>query len=285
MAAIPILLFAFNRPGHLRRALDSLRQNESADHAELIIFINGPRNDRDAPLVDAVQHLAEKQRWCRRLKIIRRESNMGCAKSIVEGVTSVCRDSQRVIVVEDDLVLSPWFLRFMQNALERYSDTDNIMHISGYMLPLDLPRPQEARLLPLISPWGWATWWRSWKHFDPLAEGYDVLRQDEKLRKAFDLGGYHRHFQLLELQMRGATDSWAIRWYLTVFMREGLGVFPGASLVTNAGFDGSGRHCSDDSTRPEDRMAEVEPRDFPSATKVDEEAFSRLQSYFARRWR
>lgn len=284
MANIPILLFAFNRPDHLRRTLDSLRQNAGADCAELIVFIDGPRNDRDEPLVRAVQELAERQHWCRRLEIVARERNMGCAKSIVEGVTSVCRDSQRVIVVEDDLILSPWFLQFMRDALERYSDEESIMHVSGYMFPLELPRPQEARMLPLISPWGWATWWRAWKHFDPAGTGYEALRQDENLRKKFDLGGYRRHFQLLDLQIRGVTDSWAIRWYLTVFMRDGLGVFPGLSLVRNTGFDGSGRHCSHDSSRPEDRLAEVPVLDFSAATAIDEDTFSRLQSYFAQRW-
>lgn len=282
---VPLLIFAFNRPMHLRRALESLERNIGADRRRLFIFLDGPRNEQDVTALKAVRKVAEERRWCGSCEILVRQNNLGCARSIIDGVTTLCRESGKVIVLEDDLVLSPWFLEFVQNALDRYAESESIMHVSGYMYPVDLLHPNTALCLPLISPWGWATWWRAWKLFDIEATGYKILCEDADLRKRFDLDDSIRHFHLLESAITGAMDSWAMRWYLTLFMRGALGLFPGRSLVSNTGFDGSGRHCSADHRRPQDQLANLPPQAFPKTVEVNEEALALVRGYLAQRWR
>lgn len=285
MSNVPIVLIAFNRPDHLRRTLESLERNNGSARSRLFVFLDGPRDEKDVAAVKAVRKVVEERRWCGSVEIIAREKNLGCARSTIDGVTTICRDADRVIALDDDLVLSPWFLEFIEAALDRYAETEKVMHISGYMYPVESQQPQRALCLPILSPWGWGTWWRAWQHFDAEATGFKALLKDANLRRKFDLDGCIRHFQLMESYFAGHIDSWAMRWYLTIFMREALAVFPGQSLVKNIGFDGSGKNCSVDHGRPMDRLATVPVRDFPETVSIDETALSLVREYFLKTWR
>jgi hypothetical protein len=239
----PIAFFAFNRPEHTRRALESLAANPLAAQSELFIFCDGPRREDDYAAVDQVRQVAAASRWCGKVNVLSSDKNRGCAESIIYGVTKLCADYGRVIVIEDDLVLSPFFLDFMNSALVRYEHDEQVFEVSGYMFPVSLLGDNEAGFLPFISSWGWATWRRAWQHFDPEMTAYHLLAADPALRRRFDLYGSYPYFAMLEAQRQGLLDSWAIRWYLTVFFFDGLALFPRHSLVSNHGFDGSGTHC------------------------------------------
>lgn len=245
MTTAPVALFAFNRPEHVRRTLESLSQNVDANQAELVVFLDGPRHERDEAQVRAVREVVTSRHWCKSVDIVVRGENWGCARSIIDGVTQLCRSAGRVIVVEDDLVLSRWFLEYMHTALQRYADAERVMQVSGYMFPDVAATETRAVLLPLPTSWGWATWDRAWRRFDPLQtpDGFARLSQDHAMRHRFDMMGSYPYFQMLQDQLRGRIDSWAIQWYLATFLQEGLTLFPARSLVGNFGFDGSGRHC------------------------------------------
>ena len=58
----------------------------------------------------------------KRVHIIEREKNYGLARSIIDGVTTQVNAYGRTIVLEDDLVTAPYFLQFMNSALEMYKD-------------------------------------------------------------------------------------------------------------------------------------------------------------------
>jgi hypothetical protein len=176
--------------------------------------------------------------------IIERDTNYGLARSIIDGVTSLCEQYGRVIVLEDDLITSPHFLTFMNDGLTRYKAEDRVMQIAGYMFPINLDLEEDALFLPFTSSWGWATWERAWRCFDAMGAGYQRLLEDQSLRRAFDLNGKYGYFRMLESQLSGETDSWAIRWYLSVFLMGGLILYPKKTLVSNMGFDGSGVNCA-----------------------------------------
>jgi hypothetical protein len=166
------------------------------------------------------------------------------AASITEGLGGLCERYGRAIVVEDDLATSPHFLDYMNAALDRYDAEDRVMQISGHMFPANLRTPEDAIFLPFITSWGWATWARAWRHYDPLARNYGRLAGDPSLRKRFDLEGHYPYFRMLQAQQQGRIDSWAIRWYLSVFFRQGLALYPKNSMVRNLGFDGTGVNCN-----------------------------------------
>lgn len=248
MLKAPIAFFTYNRPVHTQRSLESLAKNKGASESELYIFCDAPKRETDREAVEQVRAVVRSQPWCGTVHIVEQSTNQGCANSIIQGVTRLCQEYGKVIVIEDDLVLSPFFLDYMNRALDTYVDASSVMQISGHMFPVELKAETDAIFLPFTTSWGWATWQRAWKHFDPEMSGYEILRKDRRLRHQFDLNGAYSYFTMLEAQRNGQIDSWAIRWYLSVFTQKGLTLYPVQSLVGNTGFDGSGTHCHKDSS-------------------------------------
>lgn len=239
----PIAFFAYKRPEHTRQSLESLAKNHSAESSELFIFCDGSKKSEDNEVVQKVRQIVKSQKWCGQVHIIEREQNIGLAKSIIHGVTELCSKYGRVIVLEDDLILSPFFLEYMNKALELYEKKSSVIQISGHMFPAKLTSVNDAVFLPFTTSWGWATWERAWKHFDAEMSGYILLKNNRKLKYKFNLDDSYPYFEMLEQQINGHIDSWAIRWYLSTFTINGITLYPIYTLVKNIGFDGSGTHC------------------------------------------
>lgn len=243
MTLAPIAFFAYKRPEHTLRALEALSRCELAGESSLFIFCDGPKRPEDAEAVDRVRQIAGSSPWCGRVAVIPSERNKGLAKSIISGVSGLCEEYGRVIVLEDDLIVSPYFLRYMNDALELYRDEERVMQVSGFMFDVELETTTDAIFLPFTTSWGWGTWQRAWLKLDPDLSAYSALKSDRKLRRAFNFDGNFDYFSMLEMQHSGKLDSWAIQWYASVFMNNGLVLHPVRSLIANAGFDGSGTHC------------------------------------------
>jgi hypothetical protein len=240
---VPVVVFAFKRPDHLKALIDSLLGNAEASRTSVRIYCDAPRNQDDATGVAAVRRYASTIEGFASVTPVFRESNLGLARSIVAGVSEMLAEHDRVIVLEDDLILSPYFLRFMNEGLRLYATDDRVASIHGYLYPAALPMPQTF-FLRGADCWGWATWRRAWQHFN--ADGSALL---EKLRAArltyrFDFDGTFDFTQMLVDQIAGRNDSWAIRWHASCFLADRLTLYPGSSLVHNGGFDSSGRHCN-----------------------------------------
>ncbi len=238
----PIALFVYNRADHLAKTLAALKANVQASESELFIFSDAAKNDAAFAAVAEVRNTIHRITGFKAISIVERTQNWGLAKSIIEGVTQLVNQYGRVIVLEDDLVTSPYFLSYMNDALDRYENEEQVMQISGHMFPVQVRHDKDAFFLPFTTSWGWATWKRAWAEFDADATEYNLLKDDFNLRKQFDLEGTYPYFNMLEAHFEGKVDSWAIRWYLTVFFKRGLTLFPCQSLVSNTGFDGSGTH-------------------------------------------
>lgn len=239
----PIALFTFKRPEHTRRTLEALARNPEFAQSELHIFCDGSRRANEDAAVEATREVARRFEHPNKT-LHEAPANRGLAASIIDGVGKLCAEHGRVIVVEDDLVVAPVFLDFLNRALDRYEADERVMQISGHMFPVELPSDQsDAVFLPFTTSWGWATWQRSWKYFDPAMKSFDEIAGNRSLRKRFNLENSYPYYSMLKKQKSGVIDSWAIRWYLSVFMRDGLALYPRRSLVSNEGFDGSGMNC------------------------------------------
>jgi hypothetical protein len=237
-------MFAYRRPEHLRRAAQSLSANREARTTDLYIFCDGAKGSRDAAAVGAVRAVARAVRGFGSLTVIERDRNLGLAASLIAGVTQVVEAHERVIVVEDDLVLSPYFLAFTNQALTLYADEERVASVHAYIFPVRQALP-ETFFLKGAECWGWGTWRRAWRRFNP--DGADLVRQirERKLEHEFDLDGSYRYTATLESQARGKLDSWAIRWRASCYLADMLTLYPGRSLVRNAGLDGTGVHRDD----------------------------------------
>ena len=238
----PILLFTYNRPTHTRRLMESLQANAEAAESPLVVYSDAAREVDDEASVAEVRRYLHTLDGFASVTLIERPENWGLARNVIDGVTTQVNRYGRVIVLEDDLVVAPYFLRFMNEALEMYADEPRVGHIQACDFTQD-PSLPPTFLIKWTGSWGWGTWDRAWRHFNP--DGTALLRRlkEEKLTRTFDFGGTYRFTRMLRRQVQGKNNSWAIRWNASLFLDDILSLNVGRSLVQNTGFDGSGTHC------------------------------------------
>ena len=281
MNLAPIVLFVYNRPQHTLKTLEALMQNELAEKSELFIYCDGPKPNakkEDLDKIDAVHTIILKKQWCKKVHIIKAEVNKGLANSIVAGATEIVNRYGKIIVLEDDIVTSKGFLRYMNEALNLYENEPKIMHIGSY-----LPYTNSYRKLPetflsrFMSCWGWATWKTSWNKANwNESELYEQIK-DPKVRNEFNLEGVLNFHEQLENNIDGSINTWAIKWFASIFLCNGLCLYPSHSLTKNIGFDGTGENC--DLLDIKERKG---GRDFIKVTKIKIEESSLGKRYLKR---
>lgn len=238
----PILLFVYNRPEHVRRNIQALLKNELAAESELFIYSDAAKDETSQAAVKEVRAFIRSIQGFKKITITERAENWGLARSIIDGVTTQINRYGRVIVLEDDLVVAPHFLQFMNDALETYRDEERVGHIQACDFTHD-PSLPDTFLIKWTGSWGWGTWDRAWEHFN--ADGKALLTELEsrKLTYTFDFNGKYGYTRMLRRQIEGKNNSWAIRWNASLFLKGILSLNVGKSLVQNEGFDGSGTNC------------------------------------------
>ena len=256
----PIVLFAYARPRHTQRTLQTLLDNHGASEHELIVHIDGPKSSHDArsvaEVVQAVEQAAASGRF-KRVTVHRSQRNRGLAASVIAGVSDALSTHQSVIVLEDDLLLAPDFLTFMDDALAVYADDERIWSVSGFSpaLPGLAHYPHDLYLSLRASSWGWGSWRRSWSLVDWYVDDYAAFEYDLIDRAVFNRGGRDLA-AMLDAQMDGRIDSWAIRWCYSQYRRGMYSVVPTRSKVRNIGLDGSGTHGAVEERRDQPLLAE-----------------------------
>jgi hypothetical protein len=274
----PVVLFAFNRPEHLRRTLQALAANELAAESDLTVFCDGPRHEEEKHLTDAVQKIARGASGFRSCEVIGRENNLGLAGNIINGVTQSLEKCGRIIVLEDDLITSPYFLRYMNDALDLYADNPKVASIHGWCFPHGLSDSSGTFFLRGADCWGWATWRRAWRHFNPdaLALLGEIKRRGDT--RAFNRGNNYDYTGMLEAAASGEVSSWAICWLASTWLRDMYTLYPCQSLVFHNGSDGSGTHCSDDSLHDVPLAGEPIPV-YPVAIREDPVMAGELEAF------
>lgn len=242
----PIILFVYNRPEHTMQTLTALNNNIGVDESELFIFSDNAKNSQDKSNVLNVRSLLrkfEKDNQFKKVHICEWEEHKGLADSVITGVSDVFRQYERVIVLEDDLITSNDFLKFMNGALDYYKTDERVWSIAGYspkLKPLSKYK-EDVYLCLRAGSWGWATWKDRWKSIDWDVKDYEDFKQDRKKQKQFRKRGYNMP-DMLERQMLGEIDSWAIRFCYEQFKQNKITVNPTVSRIRNIGFDGTGTH-------------------------------------------
>lgn len=235
----PIVLFVYARPEHTRRTIEFLSRNDLADESELFIYSDAPRHEDHIDSVKEVRDYIRGISGFKRITIFERKRNWGLADSIIDGVTHVVNKYGKAIVLEDDMIVSPCFLKYMNEALEEYQDNAKVACIHGYV-PYAKGLPKYF-FLKGADCWGWATWSRAWSVFEKDENVLlDMLNQYG--RKNDKLGQVCGFPEMLDDQIKGKVNSWAIRWYYSAFFKDMYCLHPGKTLVINIGQDGSGTH-------------------------------------------
>jgi hypothetical protein len=282
----PVALFVYRRLDLLSRVLDSLEACPEFAASKVFIFSDGPKPSTAAAVCEVRAHLRSRLRP--NMQLIEAEKNKGLARSIIDGVTRLCDEFGRVIVLEDDLLVSPALLTWLNAALNACANDPRVMQVSGYMYNVPALRGRsEGLFLPITESWGWATWKRAWAQFDPDAKGWDHLLTDPQMRYRFDLGDVYPYTRMLDRQMRGMIDSWAVRWYWSMFRAGGLTLYPPATLVANEGADALATHASWKSririkVEPAKPPLSDHSYEVPARVEVDQEAYHLVRRNISR---
>ena len=238
MNLAPIALFIYNRPLHTEKTIESLAKNIQANQSELIIFADGPRNNQNKVEVESInltRMLARNAKGFKSVKIFESSTNLGLKTNVISGINKIFEKFEKVIVVEDDLITSKYFLTYCNECLEVYSNSCNIFSISAYQHPIKFEKT-ETFLCPFINSWGWATWKSKWGIYEPTQNELNTIKNKKWISTRFNLGDFNYD------HMFENKKSWAILWYYYVFIHNGLNVWPTKSLVYNIGHDGSGEN-------------------------------------------
>lgn len=243
----PIILFVYNRPWHTKKTLEALAENALAKESILYIYADGAKensNIEDLRKIEDTRKIIRAEQWCNEIHIIESNTNKGLANSIIEGVTEIINRHGKVIVLEDDIITSTGFLKYMNEALNLYEEQEKVMHISGFVpVTTGADKLPETYFLRFMSCWGWGTWKRAWSEIilDIPYLYNNIPLQDDFYR--FNMDGTIDMFSQIEENYKGSLNTWAIRWYSTIFLKKGFCLYPQYSMVNNIGMDGSGEHC------------------------------------------
>lgn len=242
MILAPIVLFVYNRLWHTRQTVEALQKNETACDSQLFIFSDGAKDEDSLREVENVRAYLKTIKGFNKITIIERDINWGLADNIIDGVSAIITKYGKVIVLEDDIVTSPQFLNFMNNALIFYENEKRVWHISGWNYPIETAHLEDTFLWRAIQCWGWATWQDRWKHFEKNPQHLIENFTQEDIY-AFDLEGINFFWQQVIKNAKNQINTWAVFWYATFFRHKGLCLSPSQTYVYNIGFDGSGIHC------------------------------------------
>ncbi|WP_375562204.1 glycosyltransferase family 2 protein [Bernardetia sp. OM2101] len=256
MMLSPVILFVYKRSNHTKQVLEALSLCQKSKDTPLIIYSDGAKTNSSSKDKEEIEQTrtilrefkAQKETHFLSIEIYESESNKGLAKSVKEGITEQINKYEKVIVLEDDIVPQKGFLKYMNEALEKYEKEDKVWGISAYAYPLENETSinQETFFLPINSSWGWATWKTTWNkiNFD-IESIFRKFEEKSITAKEYNFGSYY-YYQILEAQREQKIDSWAVFLMATMFLEKGCFLFPKYSLSKNIGFDVTGTHCSEE---------------------------------------
>ncbi|MCL1857593.1 MAG: glycosyltransferase family 2 protein [Kiritimatiellaeota bacterium] len=242
-------MFTYKRLAFTQATVEALRANPEAAETELFVFSDGPKTEADGAAVEAVRAYVRTVTGFKRVTFHDSPVNKGLSRSIIDGVSQMVEAYGRVIVMEDDLVSSPYFLRYMNAALQRYEQADEVGAVVGGLWfgfqnrHLTTPMPETYFIRG--SGWlGWGTWKRAWAHFEK--DGSALLRalEERQLTHEFSFNDTSEYTQMLQAQIDGKNDSWAIRWQASLFLKGKLTLHPGVSHILHIGYDANATHCN-----------------------------------------
>lgn len=274
----PIVLFTYNRLEHTKKTIEALQQNVFAKESRLFIYSDAPKNEEAVDLVQSVREYLHSVDGFKEVVIVERDRNWGLAENIIDGVTKIVNEYGKIIVLEDDIVTSKYFLKYMNDALEVYKDEECVMAVSGFFWPDNSEDLPETFFLPWFSCWGWSTWSRAWDKFERNPE--KLLREFSKEQiEYFNMDGSNDIWSQVIQNVEKSIYTWAVFFYAAIFKNNGKVLYSKYVLCINAGMDGTGEHCG--ATNMYDReISDKEITKYTMRIQFSEIGRSLLKKYF-----
>lgn len=237
----PVAMFVYNRADNTQKTIEHLLRNTLAAETDLYVFSDGGKNEESWRMVNEVrtylhkvQKDIEQTHALRSMTIIERPENIYLERNITEGIAQVFETHDRIIVLEDDICTSPYYLQYMNDAFDMYRDVEKVMHVSGFTnLSLTLPQREGTYFTPHPSGWGWGTWRDRWQkyfyHFNTREEALQGMTPDDI--SAIQYGGVFPCLKSLDKR----PIPWDICWELAIYKAGGLCLTPSRTMVRNIG--------------------------------------------------
>lgn len=239
MNLAPIILFTYNRLSHTKQTIEALQKNELAKNSELFIYSDGGRDEESWDKVKIIREYLKTISGFKNITVIQRETNIGLAQNIIDGVTKIVNQYEKIIVLEDDIVTSPYFLNFMNDSLNFYEKTSKVWHISGWNYPISNENLEDVFLWRTMNCWGWATWKDRRNNYEKNPQKLISIFSEKDICE-FNLDNATNFWEQVEKNHNKQMNTWAIFWYAIIFKNQGLCLNPTQSFVENIGFDGTG---------------------------------------------
>ncbi|MBQ8679072.1 MAG: glycosyltransferase [Treponema sp.] len=282
-AFAPIILFIYNRPDHTKQTLEALSSNTLAQESDLFIYADGPKESATPEILEKIRqtrNIAHSKQWCKSVTVIESKKNKGLAASIISGVTEIANKYGKVIVLEDDIVTGKYFLEFMNDALEKYENEKKVWHIAGWRDPVKHAKGESSYFYPTMDCWGWATWADRWQYFKKDVAYYQSVFTDE-MKFHFNIEGSEPgNWSQIEDNASGKINTWAIFWYATIFLQNGLCLAPTKSLVKNVGLDSSGVHCGESPKQIIKDSIDYKVVSFPEKIEITQDEYKKNVKFF-----
>ena len=246
LAVAPVLIFTYDRLEHLKRTITSLRSNILAQETDLFIASDYQRTDSEANKVTAVRDYLRNIDGFKSVTVFAREKNFGAAGNCFSALEVIFDKYDRIILMEDDIVTAPSFLKFINLAFERYGTNERVFSYTGYCPPIEIPTSYQydAFFLRRMSAWGCGmTKDRYESVLEISRKEFDKFAANKQLSRAFVKGGGEDLLVMLKDVAYGSLDAWDVRCMYTQFIKDQYTVYPTQSLILNIGFDGTGIHC------------------------------------------
>lgn len=240
----PIVLFVYNRPSYTRQTLNALAKNVFAKESSLFIYADGAKknaSEKDKKKISTVRDIIREQQWCGTVSIIEATENKGLAASVIHGVTEIVDRFDKAIIIEDDVVTSPFFLQFMNEGLEKYANEERILSLGSWNYYFKNTY-SDTFFTHLPDTIAWATWKRAWKKFEPDPKLLLQQLEEKKLIDEFNIGGKFDYVAMLQHQIDNKVSSWGIRWTATAVINNTLTLYPSRSLSKHIGFGADSTH-------------------------------------------
>lgn len=284
----PIAFFCFNRPYHTYRSIINLGKNSEAKDTELIAFLDGPREVKDLIKIESVEKiLISYSHLFKSLKIVKSSKNLSSALNIRKGVTEILSKYKSVIVLEDDILVSKYFLHYMNSALVKYENSKRVWHINGYNYPLKTNN-HDYYFIRLMHCWGWATWQDRWTEFisNPLMNDPYYINSifNKEMRNDLDLNSKGNFWSQIEANRSQIINTWAIFWYCFIFYQKGLCLSPSLSHTKNIGLDNSGQNCSGTSNINNHTLNNKSSINFPNEIIENKQAIKEIKEFIDNRY-
>lgn len=276
----PILLFVYNRPQILKKTLKSLKKNKLIKKANIYIFSDGPKNNTpDKIKVKKVRSIINGLKSLNIKKKIFYNENRGLKKNILEGINFVFRKHKSIIVIEDDLILSPYFYIYMNNALKYTKNKKNIWHVSGWNYPIKLEKNNKnsSFLWNNMNCWGWGTHKKYWKKIITNSDFF-IKKFSQKKINEFNLSGSLNNWSQILKNKNNIIQTWAIFWSASIFWHKGLCLNPGLSFTKNIGFSKNSTNTNEKIPQPK-KLNYNAILDFPENEKINTYYIAKIRSH------